>query len=148
MRTITSIRSLRGNDRLISGQVKIGDTCSAQGLFSDENGNKVPCSHELVAADPRHLTGSFTTLCTAHLPYVENDLDDLWSDAHAFGFPAGNVRTEAPGGLEENYRKNNNIEKEMMGPKKKERNISTGPKQDSAASEFIKGIINKTKAEE
>ena len=102
MRTITSIRNLRGNDRLISGQIKIGNTCSAQGLFSDESGNKVPCSQELVSADPRHLTGSFTTLCTAHLPYVEDDLDDLWSDAHAFGFPKVNVRTDAPGGLEEN----------------------------------------------
>jgi hypothetical protein len=112
MQIITSVRSLRGNDRLISGQVKIGDSCAAQGLFSNENGNKIPCSHELVAADPRHLTGAFTTLCTAHLPYVENDLDDLWADGHSLGFPPTTDRTDAPGGLEENYRLQN-IEKEV-----------------------------------
>ena len=123
MKIVTSARSPRGNDRLVSGQVKIGDTCSAQGLFTDGDGNKVPCSHELVASDPRHLTGTFTTLCTAHLPYVEDDLDDLWADAHAFGKPAETTRTEAPGGLEENYRKNN-IEKEVKGPAKRQRNNS------------------------
>jgi len=143
MRTVTSARSLRGNDRLISGQVKIGDTCSAKGLFNDEDGNKVPCSHELVAADPRHLTGTFTTLCTAHLPYVERDLDDLWKDAHALGRPVETVRTEAPGGIEEVYRKNN-VEKGVMGPKRK-KSPTTEPTGQDISRAILDSLVNKGK---
>jgi hypothetical protein len=101
MRTITSARSLRGNTRLVSGQIKIGDTCAAKGLFG------IPCSEELIAADPRHLTGIFTTLCTDHLPKVEEDLDKMWEDGHAFGYFEGNDRTNTADGLEENYRRRN-----------------------------------------
>jgi hypothetical protein len=138
MKTITSARSLRGNDRLISGQVKIGGTCAAKDLFSDKDGNKIPCSDELVAADPRHLTGTFTTLCTAHLPLVENDLDELWADGHAFGPPNITDRTEAPGGLEENYRRKN-IEKPVRDRFKKIREVP-GQQGDNIAFSILDNI--------
>ena len=137
MKTITSARSLRGNTRLVSGQIKIGDTCAAKGLFG------VPCNEELVAADPRHLTGTFTTLCTTHLPYVEEDLDKLWEDRHALGFPPGTERTETADGLEENYRRRN-IEKEVRDPNKKRRepNSPAGVEGKDISTGILDGILN------
>jgi len=141
MKTITSVRSLRGNTRLVSGQVKIGDTCAAKGLFG------VPCSEELVAADPRHLTGIFTTLCTDHLPHVEEDLDKLWEDRHAFGFPPENERTTTADGLEENYRRRN-IERPVGEPKKKGEGSSTSqPSANDATQMFLKNIVPTTPKE-
>ena len=117
MKTIISVKGLRGADRLVSGQVNIGDTCAANGLFG------IPCSGELVAADPRHLTGIFTTLCTDHLPHVEEDLDRLWEDRHALGSPPDLERTTIPGGLEENYRRRN-IEKPVGESNKRKKSPS------------------------
>jgi len=147
MKTITSARSLRGNTRLVSGQVKIGDVCAAKGLFG------IPCSHELVAADPRHLTGMFTTLCTDHLPHVEEDIDRLWEDGHAFGYPPENERTTTADGVEENYRRRN-IERDAVpaevesvfnnkGPGKKKKTPSTKGVDPEIAKSVLDRIMKK-----